>query len=310
MTILITGGAGYIGSQLTRDLLNDVRFNQERIRILDNMQEEKHHSLMDLGPGNSIEFIHGDIKNEEDLERVITPDVKSVVHLAAIVNAPLSFERKEETELVNYLGTKNIVDKCSQKGIENIVYLSTTSVYGETNGIVDENHECAPASPYGEFKLKAEKEALKHPGGIALRLGTVFGYSVGIRFHTVINIFAYNAIAGLPITVHGDGSQKRPFLHIKDVSRAIRFVLDKKDETSGEVFNVVGENAAVKDLISIIKEFRPDFEVEHTKQYILNQISYEVTSKKLNDLGFRTKYSIRDGVKEIIERFGSVNVKS
>ncbi|TMI06314.1 NAD-dependent epimerase/dehydratase family protein, partial [Candidatus Bathyarchaeota archaeon] len=244
MTILVTGGCGYIGSRLIRDLALGSKFSGSTIRVLDNMSKERYVSLMDLPSSKKFEFIEGDIRKGEDLGKAFR-DIEMVVDLAGITNAPLSFERKDLTFDVNVNGGRKVVDYALKYEVEKFVYSSTASVYGPTKGIVNESFTCKPISPYGESKLQAEQSCLaaveKHGlDATVLRLGTVYGYSIGIRFDTVVDRFTYLACSGAPLTVWESArTEKRPYLHVADASDAILFALGRPD-TKGEIYNVVG----------------------------------------------------------------------
>ena len=312
MNILVTGGAGYIGSRLLHTLAEAAPERVGRIRVLDNMREEKFPSLMNLPEGVDYEFVLGDIRNQEDVETAIGDDTDVVVHLAALCNATISFERRDATEEINYGGTTTVVRAARRAAsVKRFVYASTTSVYGPTSGIVDEQSPCLPASPYAEFKLKGEQEVLglsTDTGGrlrpTVLRLATVYGYSPGLRVHTVVNIFAFRAAVGAPLEVFGSGSQLRPFVHVDDVSRAIAFCV--ADARTGDgVFNVVGENASVNQILDLLERHFPRMLVVHTDKEILNQISYEVDGGKLRRLGFSTEHTLEDGVEEYARLYSS-----
>lgn len=307
MVILVTGGCGYIGSKLIRDLATDRRFAGSTIRIIDNMMRERYVAIMDLPTQGHFEFLEGDIRKDEDLEKAFR-DVDMVVDLAGITNAPISFERKELTFEVNVNGGRKVVEYAVKAGVERFVYSSTASVYGPTRGFADEMYLCKPISPYGESKLQAEKaclEASKERGlnATVLRLGTVCGYSIGMRFDTVVDRFAYLACVGMPLTVWESAqNEKRPYLHIADSSDALVFALSRPD-MNGEIYNVVGENASINRITSAIRTELPDTRVIVTPTPNLNQVSYELDGSKIENLGFKTKHTLEEGVKEIVERF-------
>jgi UDP-glucose 4-epimerase len=312
VNILVTGGAGYIGSRLLHTLASVESLRVRRVRVLDNMREEKFPSLMNLPEGVDYEFVLGDIRNEDDVQKALGDDTDVVVHLAALCNATISFERRDATEEINYGGTTNVVRAARQAAsVRRFIYASTTSVYGPTSGIVDEESPCLPASPYAEFKLKGEQEVLglsTDTGGrlrpTVLRFATVYGYSPGLRVHTVVNIFAFRAAVGAAMEVFGSGNQLRPFVHVDDVSRAIAFCVE--DDRAGEqIFNVVGENASVNQIIALLRRHFPRMLVVHTDKELLNQISYEVDGGKLLRLGFSMEHSLEDGVEEYARLYGS-----
>ncbi len=312
MNILVTGGAGYIGSRLLHTLASLESLQIDRVRVLDNMREEKFPSLMNLPSGVDYEFVLGDIRNEDDIEAAMGDDTDVVVHLAALCNATISFERRDATEEINYGGTVNVVRAARMApSVKRFIYASTTSVYGPTSGIVDEESPCLPASPYAEFKLKGEQDVLglsTDTGGrlrpTVLRFATVYGYSPGLRVHTVVNIFAFRAAVGAPMEVFGSGNQLRPFVHVTDVSRAIAFCM-AEERTYDGIFNVVGENASVNQIIALLQRHFPRLRVVQADKEILNQISYEVDGDRLRAVGFTMLHTLKDGVEEYARLYGS-----
>lgn len=307
MVVLVTGGCGYIGSRLIRDLASAPGFEGETVRVLDNMMRERYVSLMDLPSQGRYEFIEGDIRKDEDLKRAFH-DVDVVIDLAGVTNAPISFERKELTFDVNVTGGKKVVEHAVRSDVDRFVYSSTASVYGPTKGVVDENYPCKPISPYGETKLQAEKFSLdaSRENGLnatVLRLGTVFGYSIGMRFDTVVDRFVYLACTEAPLTVWESArKERRPYLHISDSIGAILFALSRHD-MNGEIYNVVGENASIDRITEAIKKEVRAVQVLITPSPNLNQVSYELASSKVERLGFHARHSLEEGVKEIVNRF-------
>jgi UDP-glucose 4-epimerase len=307
MVVLVTGGCGYIGSKLIRDLAIAPGFEGETLRVIDNMMRERYVSLMDLPSQISYEFIEGDIRKDEDLKRAFR-DVEVAIDLAGVTNAPISFERKELTFDVNVTGGKKVVEHAIRSDTDRFVYSSTASVYGPTNGVVDEQYACRPISPYGETKLQAEKfclSASKENGlnATVLRLGTVFGYSIGMRFDTVVDRFVYLACMGAPLTVWESArKEKRPYLHISDSIEAVLFALGRHDMNGG-IYNVVGENASIDRITEAIRKELGNVQILVTPSPNLNQVSYELTSSKIERLGFHTRHSLEEGVREIADRF-------
>lgn len=307
MVVLVTGGCGYIGSLLIRDLVSDPRFSGDTVRVLDNMMRERYVSLLDLPTRGIYEFVEGDIRKDDDLRRALH-DVETVIDLAGITNAPLSFERKELTIDVNVNGGRKVVEHAVRAEVDRFVYSSTASVYGPTKGLVDEGYPCKPISPYAETKLRAEKfclEATRESGldSTVLRLGTVYGYSIGIRFDTVVDRFVYLACIGAPLTVWESArTEKRPYLHVSDSVAAILFSLRRSD-MKGEIYNVVGENASIKRIIEVIRNAVNNVQVTITPSPNLNQVSYELSNTKIERLGFSPHHSLEQGVRDIVDKF-------
>lgn len=301
--ILVTGGCGYIGSQLIRDL--HLTFKGETIRILDNMFRERYVSLWDL-PSKVYEVVEGDLRSVGDVKRAVE-GCRMVFDLAGITNAPLSFEREDLTKQVNFEGSCNILKECMKAGVEKLVYASTASVYGPTSGVVDEDYDCKPVSPYGKYKLLMEKEISKEVeagfDATILRLATVYGWSVGMRFDTVVDRFVYLACIGMPLTVYDSAlNEKRPYVHVKDASRAFIFSASAK---SG-IFNIVGQNAGIGEIVETIRGFIPDVKIVITKTPSLNQLSYVLDNSKSKKAGYETCYTLKNGVEEIISKFSAI----
>lgn len=204
MKILVTGALGHIGSYLIRDLGN--HFPEASIVMVDNMMTQRYSSLFNLPSLANYKFIEGDVQ-KMDLDPLFN-QVDVVVHLAAITDAVGSFDKAKEVEENNFISTENVANACVQSGSK-LITLSSTSVYGTQNEIVDEDcleSELQPQSPYASTKLKEEnliasmciKEKLR---AVTFRFGTIFGVSPGMRFHTAVNKFCWQASLGLPITV-------------------------------------------------------------------------------------------------------------
>lgn len=305
MTILVTGGLGYLGSWLIRELPDDERFAGETIRILDNYRQPRFHSLWDLPSYADYEFVEGDVRDAETVEAAME-DVNTVFHLAAITNATETFDIEEKTWEVNYDGTLNVFEAAREADVDQFVNASTCSVYGRTEEKITEKFNCDPESPYGEAKLEAETELLDRYDGdmglTALRLGTVYGWTPGMRFDTVVDKFALLAATDQPLTVYeGAEDQQRPYLHARDAVRAVLFSAVHLGD--GEPYNVVGQNAALRDVVDAIERHFPDVEVGYTSVEHLDQLSYVVSDEKIGERGFESMYTLDQGVAELKDKF-------
>lgn len=306
--IIVTGALGHIGSKLIREL--PFAFKDCEIIMIDNLATQRYCSLFDLPKEGKYRFIEADIL-KTDLELLFKgSDV--VIHLAAITTAAGSFENQKEVEEVNFEGTRRVALAC-EKNNARLVFISTASVYGTENKVVDENcssNELKPQSPYADSKLKSEellnnmKDSLDF---VILRFGTIFGYSVGMRFHTAVNKFCWQATMGSPITVWETAyEQKRPYLGINDAINAMCFMIGKNIFNS-EVYNVLTINATVKDVIESIKEEIAEIEINFVKQEIMNTYSYSVLNDKIKALGFEFYDDLKDSIRNTITILRSSN---
>jgi len=311
MKVLVTGGLGYLGSTLIRDLAKVPEVSS--VRILDNLSTSRYSSLFNLPDSVTYEFIEGDIRRVKDL-RVATKGVDTVIHLAAITDAPSTFAKQRLTRMVNHLGTRNVVRASVEAGVRRLIYPSTTSVYGPTDGIAKE--DCAPedykpASPYASFKLAGEKEVLRSHDedgleSVVLRFGTVYGHGPGIRYHTVVNKFVLQACLGKPLTVwKGALDQYRPYLHINDAMRALIMMISRKG-VSGEVYNVLTQNHTLRSVVDTIGKLIPSVKIEWTDNPLLNQLSYYTNDSKIRRLGFKPLGNLEDGVRGMVEALKSI----
>jgi UDP-glucose 4-epimerase len=303
MKLLITGPLGHIGSKFIHHLRPG---EYDQVILLDNLSTQRYCSLFNLPRGVPFQFVEADVCTA-DLESLLQgTDV--VVHLAAITDAANSFGNAHQVEKVNYEGTERVARACAVNGCR-MVFLSTTSVYGTQEKLVDENcsaDELNPQSPYAASKLHAER--MLHDLGesdrlkfIACRFGTIFGTSIGMRFHTAINKFCWQACVGQPITVWRTAlHQMRPYLDLSDAIRAIDFII-KTDRFDNQVHNVLTANATVGEIVKTIQTHVPDTRIEYVDARVMNQLSYEVSCEKFKALGFEFKGSVAQGVQETID---------
>jgi len=303
MRILITGALGHIGSKLIHSLKPGML---EEVCLIDNLHTQRYCSLFNLPMGVEFKFIEEDICTA-DLDKYFK-DIDVVIHLAAITDAASSFHRKEEVEEVNVFGTQKVANACLKNGCK-MIFPSTTSIYGTQDDIVDENSpesQLKPQSPYAETKLKAENFLIKlgienKLNFVICRFGTIFGTSIGMRFHTAVNKFTWQACLEKPITVWSTAmDQKRPYLDLKDAIRALLFIIEK-DLFTNQVYNVVTVNSAVREIIDIIKESIPGIKIEYVDSKIMNQLTYLVANEKFKKTGFEFSGNLKEGIADTIK---------
>lgn len=301
--VLVTGGCGYLGSQVIRDLATQLGPNV-KIRILDNMQAGNYDALRRL-PKGDYEFVEGDILNRSALRYALN-GIYTVIHLAAVVKTPMSFEHATWTEQVNHWGTVNVVEACIEAKVQQLIYVSSTAVYGP-GGPFSEDHVCAPQGAYAISKWQAENSVRAgYARGLnttILRIGTLYGTASCMRFDAFVNRLAYLGGIGRPLTIFGDGEQKRPVVHVRDASRMCLFAMSHFHATRGEVINVVGQNPSVHEVTELIRSLRPSIQVRYTDQNILTQVSMRVASSILESMNWEPQYSLIDGIKEVLDDF-------
>ena len=304
MKIIVTGAIGHIGSYIIRDL--GVSFPGSNVVMVDNMMTQRFPSLFNLPSNSNYSFIEGDV-SQIDLKPVFFgADV--VIHLAAITDAAGSINKAEELEANNFQSTLRVAEACIEADAS-LIEISSTSVYGTQKDQVDENcsdSELQPQSPYATTKLKEEEliaNLSKDKGlkAIHCRFGTIFGASQGMRFHTAVNKFCWQAVMNQPISVWTTAyDQKRPYLDLLDASRAIAFII-KNNIFDGQIYNVLTSNATVRQVVDTIKEFVPNLEIEFVDNQIMNQLSYEVLCQRFKSKGFVFSGNMRRGIKETID---------
>jgi len=310
MKIVVTGALGHIGSALIREL--PLHFPGAEIVMLDNVMTQRYASLFNLPALGRYRFIETDVRTA-DLARLID-GAHVVVHLAAITDAAGTFDLAAELEANNFDATAKIAAACREVGAR-LIHLSSTSVYGTQNEIVSEDctaEELKPQSPYATTKLKEEslvQSLVKSRGlqAIVFRFGTIFGASPGMRYHTAVNKFCWQAVMGQPLSVWRSAyDQKRPYLDLVDAIRAIAFVI-KRDLFDGRVYNVLTLNAAVRDVVECIRAFVPGLELSFVNSPIMNQLSYEVSRQRFVDCCFTFAGDIHRGIGETVALLAGAN---
>jgi UDP-glucose 4-epimerase len=303
MKIVITGAIGHIGSYLVRDLA--IQFPGAEIVMIDNMMTQRFPSLFNLPALGRYRFIDADV-TKIDL-RPILKNAHAMVHLAAITDAAGSFDKADELEANNYMATARVAEACSETGTR-LLTLSSTSVYGTQNKLVAEDckpEELKPQSPYATTKLKEEQLivglcATGKIRAISCRFGTIYGISQGMRFHTAVNKFCWQAVMRQPITVWRTAlDQKRPYLDLLDAARAVAFII-RNDLFDGRIYNVLTHNSTVRQVVDTIREFVPDLEVNLVDNKIMNQLSYEVSCERFISEGFVFAGDLRRGVGDTV----------
>lgn len=264
MRILITGGAGYIGYSLVKQLLEDVD-RLHSISIYDNLSRKNYafftEAQFDHKP---VRFIHGDILDGRTLQKALD-GIDCVVHLAAKVTTPYADAEAHAFDQVNHWGTAQLVTALeATPSVKKVIYLSSISAYGSSNEILDESTEPNPRSFYGISKFDGEKQVQllsKDREVYVLRSGNVYGYNPSYRIDAVINRFMFNANFMSRIQINGSGEQYRAFIHVNKIAKAILGAVDGILPVG--TYNVVEHNLAINEITDHIKDLYPTLESIH-----------------------------------------------
>ncbi len=282
MNLCITGALGHIGSHLVRNLRIP---GLETVHLVDNIATQRYPSL--FGLPDDVEFVFSEIDIRSDQMLAIVRDTDVLVHLAALTDAETSFDRASEVEETNVRGIEHVAGLCAEHGCA-LLFPSTTSVYGTQSARVDEDcpeSDLRPQSPYATSKLAGERvlEELGASSGLrytVFRMGTIFGYSLGMRFHTAVNKFIWQAATGQEITVWRTAlSQKRPYCGLRDGCNAMNLFISE-GIFDNRVYNIVTANLTVGELVELIRERVPGLAVTFVDSPIMNQLSYEASNAR------------------------------
>ena len=297
MKILITGGAGYLGSVFTRNLLK----NHEVI-VYDNLMYNQT-SLLDLSNNPNFTFHYGDVREWSKLKYLVE-QVDIVIPLAALVGFPLCEKDKDLATSINTTQIQNIVDVLSDDQM--ILYPNTNSGYGTRGeGMVDETNELTPISHYGKTKCEAEDYIINESNGISFRLATVFGVSSRMRTDLLVNDFVYKLLTDRYITLF-EHKFVRNFIHIQDVSRAFEYMIDNYYTFNNEIFNLglSDENITKKQLVEKIQSHIPNTSVNYSDYYVdPDKRDYIVSNEKIEETGWKPIFTLDDGIKELIQSY-------
>lgn len=249
---------------------------------------------------STYEFVRGDVREEDVVARTVD-GVDAVIHLAGVTGAATSHEIEERVRSVNAGGTRTVVDAAENAGVERIVLASSCNVYGETyEDELTETSETAPGNPYAESKLAAERIVEDADlDAVSLRMATNFGYSPGVRFNLVVNSFVFRALTGEPLTVYGDGSNWRPYLHVRDSARAFTAALDWEPGT----YNVGVGNFRIQEVADVVADVVGQaVDISYLDERDPGP-SYHVSFDQMREQGFDPNLSLEDGIRDLAQQF-------
>jgi nucleoside-diphosphate-sugar epimerase len=303
MKVLVTGGAGYVGSSLVPQLLQD----GHHVRVFDNLSFGGD-QLLPFFRSPNFEFIKGDIRDPRDVASAVEgQDI--IIHLAAIVGYPACRSDPKRAEEVNVAGTRNIAHAVSRG--QTVLFGSTGSNYGAVEDICTEETPLTPLSLYGQTKTLAESILLNECSTVAFRFATAFGLSPRLRLDLLVNDFTYRAVSQQYLVVY-EAHFMRTFIHVHDMGRAFVFAIDNTDRMLGQVYNVGSDkmNFSKRQVCELIQQ-----QVECYVHYAevgadADKRDYVVSYDKLSRLGYDTSISLGQGISELVSGFSVLSFKT
>ena len=299
MKILVTGGAGYLGSVLIPKLV----VRRHEVRVLDVGYFGIGH-LRAYQPG--VEILRDDLRHlltEAPFADRLLDGVDCIIHLAAISNDPSAELQPELTSEVNLVATQALADVARARGIR-FIFSSSCSVYGSADSLIDEDGPTQPLTVYAVSKLKAEEYlesiATNDWRPIILRNGTLFGHSARMRFDLVVNIFSLHSTLYQEIRIFGSGEHWRPFLHVRDCARAFLHFAELENPKHLR-YNIANENLRVVDVARVFAELNPGLRIQHADLPTDDVRNYRVTAQRAAAEGYRPTIDVRTGAEEICE---------
>jgi nucleoside-diphosphate-sugar epimerase len=295
--ILVTGGAGYIGSVLVPKLLSE----GYHVTVVDNFMYRQN-SLAGISREKNFELVFGDVRDNSLMKKHLS-ESDVVIPLAAIVGAPACDKDPFQAESINKNSILGMLKELSSD--QRIIMPTTNSAYGsgDENNYCDEESPLNPLSLYARDKVIVENELMTHNNATSFRLATVFGISPRMRLDLLVNNFAYRAVTDGFIVVF-EGHFKRNYIHVMDVANAFLLALDKPDVFTGNIFNVGLSDANISkiELCKKIKEIIPGFTfLESELGKDPDQRNYVVSNEKIEKVGFAPSNSLEMGLRELIK---------
>ena len=297
MKVLITGGAGYLGSTLTRHLLEA----GYTVTVLDNLMYDQL-SLLHLFNNPKFQFELGDVRDKKLLQELVgLNDV--IIPLAAIVGMPACKANPDLTVAVNYQQVADIIEVLRDD--QKLILPNTNSQYGSSESIITEESPFNPLSLYAKTKCDAENKMLENGNGVSLRLATVFGVSPRMRLDLLVNDFTYKSVVDGYLVLF-EAHFKRNYIHVQDIARTFQFVIENYEKCKGQAFNVglSTANLSKLELAEKIKTHIPSLVIKQDDfKEDFDKRNYIVSNEKLESLGWKPIYDLDYGIKQLMNAY-------
>ncbi len=304
MNVLITGGAGYVGTVLTKQLVRCAEV--DKIIIYDNFSRKNYNLFLGdrLPNAEKVELVVGDVLDLRKL-KINLQKADAVFHLAARVSTPFANVDADFHEQVNHWGTAELVSAVEESNIEKFIYTSSTSVYGSSDGYIKETQIPNPKTFYGMSKLRGEKHVQrlqKKMNAIILRSANVYGYSRSMRFDAVINKFMFDANFTNRIQIHGNGRQFRAFIHVNLLAKVLTGCL--VNSVPSGMYNIVDKNLEILEVVDDLKKIYPHLEFIFVNQHLdLRQMKVDRNSKIREYIDFENAKPLKEELLDFKQRF-------
>jgi len=304
MNVLVTGGAGYIGTELINLLVSNP--SVDKVIVYDNLSRMNYNLFLGLKLQRhpKLSFVKGELLDSRSLRKVLK-GIDLVYHLAAKVTTPFDSSDSHVYEQVNHWGTAELVYAVEESNVKRFIYTSSSGVYGSSSGAVDESTVPNPKTFYAISKLRGEEHVRRLFDKIdtyIFRCGNVYGYSKSMRFDSVINKFVFEANFNRIVTIQGDGKQSRSFIHIDRVSRALDNCI--AGDLPGGTYNLVERSIKIFDIVDELKQLLPELEFIFINQHLkLRELIVKENLEVNKALGINNPKSLKKELEEFLSRF-------
>jgi UDP-glucose 4-epimerase len=304
MKVLVTGGAGYLGTELINLLIANSEV--EHVTIYDNLSRPNYNVFLGLRlqKHQKLSFVKGELLDSRALRKILK-GIDVVYHLAAKVTTPFANADAHSYEQVNHWGTAELVYAVEDSNVKRFIYTSSTGVYGSSKEATDELAATDPQTLYAISKLRGEEHVRRLSSKIdtyVMRCGNVYGYSKSMRFDAVINKFVFEANFNKLVTIQGDGKQSRTFIHIEMLAKGLANLLNAPLPSG--TYNMVDRTLKVIDILDVLKELMPELEFIFINQHLrLHELNVKVNALVNDTLGIHSPRSLKEELSEFLSKF-------